>query len=786
MIKKILSSGKLTGILLMVTAITLAAATFIENIYSTETARKYIYYSPVFFTLLTLLAINFLLISNRYIKARRIGMVVLHLSFIVIMIGAFTTHTFGKEGILHLREGVSSSALENQEGIKVSELPFEVTLERFHMEKYSDLGSPSSYESYIKISGKTYHVYMNSFVKYKGYRLYQSSYDRDMKGSILSVSYDPWGITITYLGYIFMLIGFIWSMSENGSRFRILLGRIGCLIMILSCSSYYEACAQEIDMETVKQEAQLYSIKYAPLDSIAEKFGRLTIQTTEGRLEPVDTYSGEILQKVSKQRTLNGLSANQVLLGICTQQQIWSYVPFIRISNDTINTLLSLPVGTVFASYSDAFDQNGQYILTNLVDGIYSKSPKDRNATDKDILKFDERLNIVSSLMSGRLLAIFPKDKSKGWYSPGDQLDGFEHMDSVFVSHALVYVASRLNGDDADPSKAAEIVDMIKLYQQKKGILNNISERKIKAEIIYNRLNAVKISGFGFMTFGLILVILTVIALVKGKNYNTLGTIISGAVILLFSFLTVSLALRWYISGNAPWSNAYESVVYVGWATALIGICMQKKSRMIYSLASFFAGAILFVSNLSFMDPQITPLVPVLKSYWLVIHVATITASYGFFGVSFLIGLTTAIIIAIKPKGLDDEISKLTASNELLLWIGLALMTIGTFLGAVWANQSWGRYWGWDPKETWALITVIIYSIVLHTRHIFSKRTDLVFAILSIYSLGTVLMTFFGVNYYLSGLHSYAGGSSPVGLKVIWIAYGIISAICITAIIRRK
>lgn len=225
----------------------------------------------------------------------------------------------------------------------------------------------------------------------------------------------------------------------------------------------------------------------------------------------------------------------------------------------------------------------------------------------------------------------------------------------------------------------------------------------------------------GYMAVGLLLLIFVVGQLLKPRRWVKTAIIpLVALVVLIFLLHTSGIGIRWYISGRAPWANAYESMIYVAWATALAGLLFIKRSSMTLALAAFFAGIILFVANLNFMDPEITPLVPVLKSYWLMIHVAVITASYGFFGISFLLGLLTlAFMSAGNPSKvalLQPHIRELRIINEMSLHIGLYLLTAGIFLGAVWANESWGRYWGWDPKETWALITMVIIAFILHAR----------------------------------------------------------------------
>jgi cytochrome c-type biogenesis protein CcsB len=199
-------------------------------------------------------------------------------------------------------------------------------------------------------------------------------------------------------------------------------------------------------------------------------------------------------------------------------------------------------------------------------------------------------------------------------------------------------------------------------------------------------------------------------------------------------------------------------MVYVSWASVFAGLLFVRRSTITFALAILFAGIILFVSGLNWMDPQINLLVPVLKSPWLMFHVAIIVAAYGFFGISCLTGITNLIMQSIggkKHSMLVERVKELTIINEMSLWIGLALMSIGTFLGAVWANESWGRYWGWDPKETWALITIVVYAICLHLRLVKKWDNVRLFNLASVIAFLSVLMTYFGVNYFLSGMHSY-------------------------------
>ena len=216
---------------------------------------------------------------------------------------------------------------------------------------------------------------------------------------------------------------------------------------------------------------------------------------------------------------------------------------------------------------------------------------------------------------------------------------------------------------------------------------------------------------------------------------------------------------RWYLAGYVPLSNLYETMIFVSWITVLIGILFYRQSKIVYALAVLFGGVILFVSGMSRMDPEIGLLVPVLKSPWLIFHVSILIVSYGLFGISFLLGLTNLLLLLLNKTSKNEIISfrikELSIINEMSLWIGLCFLSVGTFLGAIWADASWGRYWGWDSKETWALITIIAYTIVTHLA--FTKKRDNPTWLNagSVIAFLCVLMTYFGVTYFLSGMHSY-------------------------------
>lgn len=776
----IVSSRWMMIILVGLYAFSLGLATFIENSKGTIMAKELIYNNICFFVLQFLLVINFIAITIRMkmLSQKKWGVLILHYGFVIILIGAMTTYLFGVEGIVHIREGEKSSQLLDMSGKPFATLPFEIGLNDFVLKKYSGSGSPSSFESFLTIDGVQHHAYMNNVVYHGAYRIYQSSYDSDQKGSVLTVNRDLIGTLITYLGYFMLFLGMILSLIHKKSRFRRLATGLGIII--------FGVVGANAQNDNPKVMAVKFAQDYAINKDVAKQFSHLMVQTVEGRIEPIDTYARELLRKMSRQTSYQNLDANQVLLSILSQAEVWSRIEFIKVGNTQITSRLKSDDD--YISFVDVLGDGGAYIFQDEVDAIYAKAPNARSKYDKEVLKLDEKINILNALFNGHMLNIFPLEGDPGdhWFSSVDDLTGFNSQDSMFVSKVTPWLIEELQKGAVmgNYEQAEEIIDMIHTYQIKKSNTDIYSSSRIKAEILYNQLDIFKWTGFGYMGIGLLLIITLIISSITGKRLKIFIWSLLGVSVLLFLAQNFGMGLRWFISQRAPWTNSYESMIYVGWAAVLGGLIFVKKSKMVYGLALFLGGAILFVSNLSFMDPQITPLVPVLKSYWLIVHVAVITASYGFFGLGFLLGVASLLLMVINPTKLKSQITELTTINELGLWIGLCLMTMGTFLGAIWANESWGRYWGWDPKETWALITMLVYALILHLNNRPTEVGQWRFSALSIVALGSVLMTFFGVNYYLTGLHSYGSDSAPAALNIIWYAYSAISVLAIFAYIR--
>lgn len=787
LLKVMFTSWKITLVLLIHYMILLAAATFVEKSQGTAMAREVIYNNPLFYLLQLLLVLNFCAIAwqGRLWKQRKYGVLLLHISFIVILLGALVTNIFGFEGIVHIREGETASHMRTTED-DARPLPFSICLDDFKLVRYPGSHSPSSFESFLTIrtdeGERNEHIYMNKVIYEQGYRLYQSSYDSDEQGTVLTVNNDRIGTAITYAGYLFLLAGMLLTLADRKSRFRQLAKQLKhtapiLLLAFIPAVSF----AQKADTELLLKST-------IPVEQ-AEQWGRLQVQCPTGRIEPLNTYTDKLLRKIYRSNSFEGLTSEQVIIGFLMNPAYWGNVPFIRQTNKELQQAYSLPEGK-YLRFLDVFDEGGRYLIADAVDKAYSRPAAERSRMEKDLLKLDEKVNILYSLQQGKMLALFPLPGDTGgkWYSPGDDLSVFSGRDSLFVSKIMPwYLGEAVDAlRTGDWGSAQEVLSMMNVYQQKQSATPLLTKKQVAWELFYNKAQLFFWSAMGYMAVGLLLLIFVVWRLLKPKRWFRFVIIpLVMLVVLIFLLHTSGIAIRWYISGRAPWANAYESMIYVAWATALAGLLFIKRSSMTLALAAFFAGIILFVANLNFMDPEITPLVPVLKSYWLMIHVAVITASYGFFGISFLLGLLTLAFMGTSNPSkvvlLQPHIRELRIINEMSLHIGLYLLTAGIFLGAVWANESWGRYWGWDPKETWALITMVVYAFILHARFLPALRSDYAFSVMSVLGLASVLMTYFGVNYYLSGLHSYGGGDTPPGLTAIFITYACAFALIVYA-----
>ena len=904
---KFLFSKVLMGVLFVLFASAMAAATFIENDFGSSAAYSMVYNTKWFELILLLLAVNLVgqMVIFKLYKIAKLPVFLFHLSFVLMIAGAGITRYFGWEGAIHIREGeeqntcfstekyigysikdvsgniidsrsekysmtsvsadeykkilnindkdyelvlakilpnasevitnddgpkavavnpkeqntgqnafifhlfsgkesatvylwdreaekvasgsclVDGKTVEITYGSKSTTLPFSLKLNDFVLERYPGSSSPSGYKSDVILLDKAQNIekpfiiFMNNILKYKGYRFYQSSYDQDEKGTILSVNHDMTGMLVTYTGYALLFIFIILALLSKDTVFRNINAgywqsnirkSIPVVILILFLSGLTSVNAQ----------------KLIPDKAISAEFGKVLVQDQKGRTKPLFTLSNDILRKVTRENEFEGLNSMQVFLGLYLDFNNWKNVPLIRVSNKDLQSKLT--IRGKFAAFSDLvnIDGDGSYKISEAVNTAYAKAPGDRSKIDKEMMKIDERVNIVFMIYKGDFLKLFPlKDGTYNWGSSQEALQkAVSKEDSLYLQNIISALTNALQINNIAATR--QVTGSVSEYQTRFAGYDLPSKSKTNAELLYYKLSIFERLFPFYATVGLIMLIGLITMVIRGKKETSLFVRVLG--ILLFAgflFHTLGLGLRWYIAGRSPMSNGYESMIFISWVTILAGFIFSHKSAFALSATAVLASMTLMVAHLSFMDPEITNLVPVLKSYWLTLHVSVITGSYGFLGLGAILGLITMILLSLSNnknrERIENTIDELTVINYKTLTLGLYFLTIGTFLGAVWANESWGRYWGWDPKETWSLITIIIYSIVIHSRTIPGMKDIFTFNLISLFAFSSVLMTYFGVNYYLSGLHSYASGDPVPVPTFVYIAVILLTALSFLA-----
>ena len=525
----------------------------------------------------------------------------------------------------------------------------------------------------------------------------------------------------------------------------------------------------------------------------ANKFERLVVQDNGGRLKPVNTLCSEYLLKIYGKDNFEGQSSTQVILGMINDPVIWSKVGLIKISNNEIRLLLKkndLKSRYLRISFNDFFSENGSYLLTKSVEDAYSKLPRNRSKYDNEIIKIDERVNICFMIFNAGIFRFFPlpDDPNNTWLA-FSSVKEFKGNDSLFVANIMpmYYRSLKESFKNNNWSVSDSIITYISKYQMKYGVNVIPKQYKIDLEILYNKLKIFSRLFIYYFISGLVLIILLITKIFRPSLFiNRLIKTLKWVVFIGFIGHTIGLIMRWVISEHAPWSDGYESMIYIAWATLLAGFLFSKHSLLTLAATSVVSSLLLMVAHLNWLDPEITNLVPVLDSYWLMIHVSIITASYGFFALASVLGLIALWLIIFTTTNnknkLKTPLDELTIINDKALEVGLFMLTTGTFLGGIWANESWGRYWGWDPKETWAFISVLIYVFVLHMRFIPSLKSKYLFNTASMFAIWTIIMTYFGVNYYLSGLHSYAAGDP---MPIPSFVYYLLTLMVVTSLLAR-
>ena len=687
-------------------------------------------------------------------------------------------------------------------GAKVIQLPFSIKLKDFQLERYPGSMTPASYASEVELIDKEqnitmpYRIYMNHILDHRNYRLFQSSYDPDEKGTVLSVNHDP-GTLPTYIGYLLLAIGMLWSLFIPNGRFQKLLKgarklqgstAVAVLLMLFAVMpQHMYAAMPHLDTKVIK-EMKAFSPEHC------RKFGMLAVQDNMGRMKPMDTVAHDVISKITVKTKPFGLEPIQIYLGMILEPELYQNVPMIKIGHKKIALELGLPKNTEYAKFTDFFSaKDNGYKLFKQITEASRKKPLEKTQYDKELIKVDERVNVAYMVYQGTLMRIYPKphDANNKWFSPMDAMKQFDPKDAknvkMSISAYFMMVAQGLKTGKWEYADTA--LKGIQKFQKKYGAAVLPSQKHIEMEIWYNKLGLFSKLFPLYLTLGMILLIFAFIHVMKPSFSMKWIMRISWSV-LIFGFIVhiTGMGIRWYIAGHAPWSNAYESIVFIAAATVFAGIILARNSPFALAGTALLAGFTMLVAHMNFINPEITNLVPVLKSYWLMIHVATIISGDGFLGLGSILSLMVLILFILRGKkgnaNIDRSIRELSNLSEMGLIIGLMLLTIGNFLGGVWANESWGRYWGWDSKETWAAVTILIYATVLHLRFIPAMKSTFIYNVAATWAYSSVLMTYFGVNYYLSGLHSYAAGD-PVPIPV-WIYYAVAGLFILTLLAARN
>lgn len=647
---------------------------------------------------------------------------------------------------------------------------------------------------------------MNNVLDYDKYRFFQSSYDNDEMGTVLSVNHDYWGTRVTYLGYSLLCLGFLLTLFNPNSRFlalRLKIREIRAKRKSIAVIAMLVLGINGLAFSQVNSTAPV-----APKE--ADKFGHLLVQTYNGRFEPAQSLAYDVMHKISRKDNFDipgkgSMNAIQVLLDMMINPEFWEQQKIIYVREKSVQDIIG--IRGKYASMLDFVDHNGQYKLQEYDENAFRKKQSEQNSFDKEIIKVDERINIFQMALKGNMLKIFPQQGSANnkWISY-DDIAAKEPLTGVITvinqdlrldplnynTFMTAYLKAVSTGDYSRADKMLGYISSMQRNSDNGGYL--ASESKINAEILYNKLQIFIVLRNVYSILSVVLLLLAFIDNLWVKKNKIITWSLNISIIALgiaFLYHTFGMIMRWYLTGHAPWSNGYESLILIAWGGLLAGFSFARYSKITLAATALLAFFTLMTASHSSYDPQLTNLQPVLKSYWLIIHVATLTISYGFLGLGFILGMMNLFIILIKTvknnKRLDLIVTELTYINEMNLIIGLMLATVGTFLGGVWANESWGRYWGWDAKETWALIIVLAYSLVLHLRFIPKLRSNYVFSVASVASFGSVIMTFIGVNYYLSkGLHSYAAGDTPVFPIWAWILILSVIALMVFAGLKQR
>ena len=760
---------KIIFILYVLVLICMAVATIVEKSQGTDYVHAH-YYGAWWFILMwaVLAALGTFYIIKR--KVKHASTLALHLSFLIILAGALLTHISAKRGMIHLRIGEPTDtymmANEEGNGMKEEKLPFSLCLQDFEAKMHDGTQAVADYSSkFIVQDGNEKSeglVSMNNIYSHRSYRFYQSSYDEDGKGSVLAINADPFGIPVTYTGYALLFISLIWMLIDPKGSYRKLLGspllKKGALMIALLFGLGFGNGASILAASASEEGSTMENLQNAVLPkATAEKFGELNILYND-RICPVQTYALDFCKKIYGARSYKGLTAEQVLSGWIFYGGVWANEPFIKVKSGELKNTLGLPD---YCSVNQFFNKDmGGYTIGQYVQEYYNGAQDKFHQQAADI---DGKIQLIMDLRRGVSLKVLPYTFTKNvratkvnpfikagtttWFSPTDKLPyAVEKQHALYITNVFSLLYDDVKAGNTD--RVNIFFDKMKKYQEVSSGNSLPSSTQYKAERINNAFPFATVLFMVNLTLGFIALFYTIYRMTKKKEIKVLNIALPILLVVSFLALTFGIALRWIISGNVPMSNGYESMLTVAWFVMLIAIFMQFRIRLVMVFGFLLSGFFLLVSHINQMDPAIGQMMPVLNSPLLSMHVSIIMMSYALLSLTFICG-----IMGICMRSHGEE---LQALSRIFLYPALTCMGFGIFIGAIWANVSWGTYWSWDSKETWALITFMIYAVVVHTQSLPIFRKPLAYHIYITIAFLSIIMTYFGVNYFLTGMHSYA------------------------------
>ena len=709
----------------------LTAATIVEKELGTPFVARHIYQSPAFVALwfvLALLAAAYLL---RH-RALRPATWLLHLALLVILGGAFVTWLTGRQGTLHLRLGEAPAAVYLDSDGQEQPLPFTVALERFYIEYYPGTRAPLDFVSCVTLidgdQTRSETVAMNRIARYRGYRFYQSSYDSDGAGTRLSVAHDPWGIAITYTGYLLLFLAMAAHLIDRQGTFRRLLHSralrgIG-LGIVAGLATVLPAQAAEPAPPTLPREH-------------ASRLGELCIYYNQ-RICPLSTLARDFTVKLCGKSSYRGLTPEQVLSGWLFYYDEWKQEPMIKIKSREARRLLGI---------------EGRYArLTDFNRALRDYRPGQTD--DRGVNEANEKFNLVAMLCTGSLLQIYPYrlNDTLHWVSQVDVLPReLPYEQALFIGQSMNYVNELVA--QRDYTTLSQVLAKIGQYQQKCCGEAYPSATRLQAELLYNRLGHSLVVAILLIVAGAAAFVYACRCITRGRAGSTsIRRMLWVGILLGFIYLSATLSLRGYIAGHWPLANGFETMQFMAWCALGITMLCYRRFILILPAGYLVGGLAMMVSMMGESNPQITPLMPVLTSPLLSVHVVLVMVAYTL--LAFVMFNSLAGLVLYRHHRRSSE--QLQTVGRILLYPAVFALAAGIFVGAIWANISWGRYWGWDPKEVWALITWLVYALALHTESLPLFRKPLFFHGFCVAAFFCVLITYFGVNFLLGGMHSYA------------------------------